>query len=148
MDKFTPEEIENKKTNDFTYGTNYQKKNKINKASFITNVMPSYTPVNYWNVITSLQWMDKSDGIMNVNDKLEIINRKCDMSLFKSFINERIAELRVKFHNHVVLQLKKEVQIAFFTHIILKGRDFFDAVVSDIGFAEYLLECNEYQILL
>lgn len=116
--------------------------------SALNNVQP-LMPLSddlFWQIVADLNWRDKSDVNLNGRRYGSIINRKCDIVKFMNFINLQVAELQKIYKDHPVMQMI-DIRDVFFKHIVLKGREFYLAVIADPVFAEYILDDKEYQYL-
>ena len=96
------------------------------------------TADEFWKEIAHLSWRDRSDQIMNDN-------------IIKSKIKSRLrttAEI-IQFRDFIIMYMKKlnvpSETIA--SHIVGKGKDFYNIVLSDFEFASYLTETESQNLL-
>ena len=107
----------------------------------------TYNSEMFWDDIAKLNWTDVSDGIINVKSKRINIS---NFDKFKHELDNNIKVLRDKYvseNHHIIYDLTKKEINAFLSHIVAKGPIFYNAVLDDIAFADYLIETHEYQDL-
>lgn len=95
----------------------------------------------FWKTVSKLNWTDKSDGIINIEDKKKII--EYNIVSFTHDLNKYIDNLRPLYINRLEITNLD----GFLSHIVAKGKIFYEAVCLDILFAEYIIENHEYQSL-
>lgn len=103
----------------------------------------------FWNYINKLNWTDRSDGVINYALKKNImISNNVNMNKFKILLDKYVTLLKNKYvsEKHYMHNNKKEID-AFLSHIVAKGLLFYNAILDDTMFADYLIESNEYQNL-
>jgi hypothetical protein len=83
------------------------------------------TAEHFWQFIANIGWVDKSQSVMTKDN----IN---DFRVLEANIQPYIGKLAAKFNN--------EMDDVFYRHVILKGKEFYDNIMSNPEAAYYLLD--------
>lgn len=105
---------------------------KKNKKVVVNNVV---TEEDFWNAIADLNWCDRSDGSMTVQNVC-LSNPINDFAIkYKDNLDKIITEILPNFED------KK----ALISHIIAKGEQFYNFIIADPTLIHYLIP-YEYQV--
>lgn len=134
--------------------------NKIGKSIYAPNVT---NPVekkddnfDFWKIIDDLNWTDKSEGIMDIDRIINTIRfntvniqklrneftAKYDLVYNKIIDHDRISDDKILSNDIALNDIK-----SFISHIIGKGKNFYDLILDSPITSKYILTENEYQNL-
>ena len=104
---------------------------------------------DFWDFIEEICWPDKSDNtftkVYMKDFLLGCIGNGDNMASFWEYFNKYVGNLYNKYKNNTIVNtLSEKNMYAFFSHIIAKGEEFYNAVMENIELALYLIESNEY----
>lgn len=109
---------------------------------------PKATPeLDFWDKIQTLRWHDRSEG-MDITEVRRACNKfsRSDVNRFKSTYKRLFEDLMVVLNEMPPEFVKKAGSNMgkLASHIIAKGSEFYNAILSDPEFATYMIENNEY----
>lgn len=114
----------------------YNKSEKSDKSENVSKIKKN----DFWDIVNNLGWKDR--------DELELTYEDFNKAYFsfqhESQIRICMKELENIFKNKYVSISSNEMK-KFYIHIILRGYEFYAAVLKDPDFASYLISENVYQ---
>lgn len=95
----------------------------------------------FWQIIRKIMWYDRDEGIRCSNDIHRNINR-IELIFIKSQINSRFIPLlkSVLLNTPLFENLDERDQYNIMTHIILKGKEFYNGIIQNPFVSLYLFE--------
>ena len=102
----------------------------------------------FWKTVSTFNWCEFSDKIIT-NDEYKTHIEMMDYSIinYNSYLIYFENKLRSEFQQQKHKKFKKLSKIEnskFLSHLVLKGKEFYNAVLKDLAFSDFIID-NNYQ---